>query len=119
MVPHFPDIDLNGLSANCAAVVTQIDQQARLMAAAIIESSPTPAELRASAEGMATDWLKSVNREAADLLDLDARLIALQSLKAHDRVSDQNRRHLFLHIYGDLVRDAARAASLMREARAA
>lgn len=108
MVPSFPPIDITGLSANAAAQVMSIDAVARTMAAEIIRTSPTPAELRARAEGFspASEWLIAVNKDKARLLELDARLLALQSLQAHDQNYDGHRLHMALGVYEQLVLEA-------------
>ncbi|HVI27494.1 hypothetical protein [Hansschlegelia sp.] len=105
----FPPINVSGLHARTVAVVLQIDEQCRELAARRLAEGPSAAKLREriasyKASG-ASEWLVDFNRTAADLLDRDARLLALLDLQSYDRVTG-NPRHFELNLYDELVREA-------------
>ncbi len=96
---------------NSAAFLTlnlyAIDEQATREAIALLNTSEEPAAIRAKAEAMPTEFLRGINRDRADLLELDARLIVANGMQAAAEQANNGTMVYFLNVYMRLVREAA------------
>lgn len=101
----FPPIDLTGIAPHAATVLLQIDETCRRMGAAARLTGLSAEEHRQlAANPLASAWLVSFNLDRAAMLDADARLDAVMSLRAHPLNAEIA---YFLDLYQDLVREAA------------
>lgn len=84
-----------------------IDEVATREAFKLLGASPEPDALREKAKAMPTEWLRATNRDYADMLELDARLIVAKGMVAKAEADDDGTLKAFLRTYQRLVREAA------------